>query len=186
MAVTATTTNLSAPSCLLIFDVGTGAVLQNVTLAGAWNVYTTAWQDSSSLASYNAYGTGCAGTLGVPGLAAIGGSRPQLGGLFQAQLSNLPANVGLVATGFSDQFAGPVPLPLDLSGLGMPGCQLLADPQVVQLVIGQNQIAVWPWALPANVAYLGLRFYQQGFALDAAANPTGLTASNGVAGRIGW
>lgn len=118
-AVTSTATSLSAPSELKIVDVLTGQALQTVTLSSMWNAYTTAWQDQASVAGYQAFGAGCAGSAGVPTLAPAAGSRPALGGVLQLQLSGLPTGGALVATGLSaTTTSSGLPLPLDLSALG--------------------------------------------------------------------
>jgi len=41
-------------------------------------------------ASYNRFGSGCAGSAGVPSLDADAHSLPMLGRTFRAQLSNVP------------------------------------------------------------------------------------------------
>ncbi|MCA8952651.1 MAG: hypothetical protein KDE27_24275 [Planctomycetes bacterium] len=188
LAVSATPTNLSSPSNLVVIDAYTGALLQNVTLNPAWNVYTTAWQEASPLATYAQFGAGCAGTNGVPVLDAVPGSRPALGSTFQATIGNLPAaNLAILTTGFSNTFNSSTsqPLPADLSGVGMPGCFQLADPVAIQFLFGSGGTAPWSWSIPSSQAWFGLPFYQQAFAIDAGANQLGLTASNGGAGVLG-
>ena len=76
VAVSSTATFLSTPSELVIFDAATGSVLQIITLTSMWNVYTTAWQDASPIASYTEFGQGCPGSLGTPLLtAAVNSTR---------------------------------------------------------------------------------------------------------------
>jgi hypothetical protein len=73
------------------------ALLQYITLPGAWNVYTTAWQDLRPDASYTAYGTGYAGSAGVPTLAA--GSLPRVGTVFTSIIGNIPTAVAFFGMG---------------------------------------------------------------------------------------
>jgi len=186
VAVTATAVNLSAPSQLLILDATSGALLHNITLTGLWNVYTTAWQDSSPTATYTAFGAGCSGTLGVPGLAAAAGSRPALGSTFTAEVTNVTNHAALLATGFSITSAGGLPLPLDLGSFGMNGCFLRVDPIAVSFLAGAANVATWTWPVPSAPSFFGLTFYQQAFVLDGAANSAGLTASNGAAAVLGF
>ncbi|HZT55452.1 MAG TPA: hypothetical protein VFA35_04435, partial [Burkholderiaceae bacterium] len=176
LAVTST-----APSLLLI-DVRTGALLQNIALPGASNIYTTAWQDLRPGAVYAPYGAGCAGSLGVPTLGAA--APPALGTFFQANVGNLPGGVAFMVTGFSATANGPTPLPLDLGPLGMPGCSLLAEAALTTLLLG-GTTATWQLAIPNDPTYLGFTFYNQGFALDPPANALGLTVSNGAHAVIG-
>lgn len=188
LAVTATPVNQSSPSNLVIIDVNTGALLQNVTLTPAWNAYTTAWQDGSPTATYEQYGSGCPGTLGVPELDATAGSRPALGTTFSATISNLPIDLAIMATGFSNTLNSGTsqPLPFDLGGVGMPGCFQIADPVAIQFLIGSSGSADWSWDIPSSEVWFGLPFYQQAYVLDAPANTLGLTVSNGGAGVLGF
>lgn len=43
----------------------------------------------------------------------------------------------------------------------------------------------WSWTLPTGSALLGLRFFQQGFVFDPAANAFGFVASNACSATIG-
>jgi len=137
-------------------------------------------------ASYAPFGAGCAGSLGVPVLANVAGSLPLPGTSLQATLGGVPAGLALMATGLSDTQSGGLPLPLSLDSLGMPGCQLFADAMLVDTLFATGATATWSWTLPAGSQLLGVRFYQQGFVFDPAANAAGLVASNAAAATIGW
>jgi len=136
-------------------------------------------------ASYRTYGTGCAGSLGLPTLAAATGSRPVLGGTLTLTLANLPIGLGFVVMGLSDTVHGPFTLPFDLSTFGMPGCHLRAEAIATQFVIGAGSSATWSLTVPASNAYAGFVFFNQAFALDPGINAAGLTATNGGRARIG-
>jgi hypothetical protein len=185
VALTATPVNLATPSYLVILDALSGVQLQYVTLPAAWNVYTTAWQDASPLAGYTPFGAGCPGSLGVPNLHAVPGSRPALGSMFALAIDNLPVNLAILTVGFSNTSSGAIPLPLDLGSLGMPGCFLLADPLATVFLVGAGQSATWNWNVPSSPVFFALRFYNQAFVLDGPANAAGLVASNGGAGFLG-
>jgi|GEM_PF-5348783 len=186
-AVSSTPTFLNAPSELHIVDVNTGSALQSVVLSSMWNVYTTAWQDASPLATYATFGASCSGTLGVPTLSAQVGSRPAMGGAFALALGGLPAGGALVATGLSaSATTSGLPLPLDLSALGMIGCSQLVDAFVVDFVSGGGGSATWNWTLPTQPSLFGAVFYNQAFVLDPAANAFGWTATNAGVGTLGY
>jgi hypothetical protein len=186
-AVTSTPQQVAPPGTLVVFDVLTGALLQSVPLGTMWNIYTTAWQDGSPTASYEPFGSGCAGTLGVPTLAALAGSRPALGTTFTAVAGNLPFGVAVLQVGLSNTFtSGSVPLPLALDSIGMTGCALLVDPLVPFALVQPGTSATWSWALPANPVLFGAQFFSQAFPLDPAANAFGFTASNGTIGTLGY
>lgn len=132
------------------------------------------------------YGQGC----GVPPLhvAASSGSVPALGQSFVSTMTNVPtgglpfANLGLSRTD-----AGGVPLPLDLSPLGMPGCWLLHDAGAIGLpctLVGGVVTYVLP--LPAAPSLAGARLYLQGAAFAPGVNAFGLLTSDGLELSLGW
>lgn len=136
-------------------------------------------------AVYGPTAAGCAGTSGVPTIAAAPGSRPLLGTTLNVTIGNLPLSQAIVALGFSDTQFGAIPLPFDLTPINMPGCFLRTDILLSTAVAGSGNTASWSLPVP-NVGPLnGLVFFNQAFALDPAANPTGLTVSNLARGRLG-
>jgi hypothetical protein len=187
VAVTSTAVFLNTPSELTIFDATTGAVLQTTTLAAMWNVYVTAWQDASPTATYGTFGQGCPGTLGTPALAASSGSRPALGTTLNISIDNLPFGLAAMASGLSSSItSGGLPLPFDLSIVGMSGCSQLVDALILDLVSEPGSSATWSWAIPNDPSIFGFVFFNQAFAFDPAANPFGFTASNAGVGTLGY
>jgi hypothetical protein len=136
-------------------------------------------------AQFGPYGTGCAGTLGVPQFAAQPGSRPLVGQVLLTDLTNLPFALGLVGVGLSNTSSGGLPLPLDLAAIGMPGCNLLADPLVTEVAVGTGSSATWAFAIPNQPSLVGFVVYGQGFSLDPSANAFGFTATNGARMKLG-
>lgn len=113
-------------------------------------------------------------------LAPRNGSLPVAGQTFRLQLSSLPnPSTAVLAIGFAMQ------PPIHLLSLGMPGCSLLAAPEITQLAVPGAGSANWDLPLPGSSAIVGFAFYLQGFALDRPANPFGATVSNGAAAIIG-
>lgn len=168
----------------LAFDINRNVV---VTFGGYGGVYRDdTWEYDPGLpASYTAFGSGCAGSLGVPSLAAAPGSRPAMGTTFRADIDNLPNGLAVIATGLSNTTTTTgQSLPLDLTFLGMPGCSLLADPIVLQTVVGAGNSAQWVWQLPNAANLYGVTFYNQALSLDLNANPFGVTVSNGAEGVL--
>ena len=89
----------------------------------------------TSAARWSAYGSGCPSSSGVaPTLDAQPGSAPVLGQPLVLELGDLPATpLVFVAAGLSGSQSGGVPLPIDLSSLGMPGCaQFVGDLGLLQ------------------------------------------------------
>ena len=136
-------------------------------------------------AAYASFGTGCAGSLGVPVLTNAPGSLPLPGATFTATISGAGAGLALMATGLSGTQSGGLPLPLPLAAIGMPGCDLLVEALLVDAVAAAGTTVAWSLPLPAGSALLGLRFFQQGFVFDPAANAFGFVASNAAAATIG-
>ncbi len=139
-----------------------------------------------SPAAFESLAAGCPGTLGSPGLALTHNwTRAWMGRTLSVDLTNLPQSTGFLAIGWSDQQAGSFQLPLDLAPFGMPGCHARVATDLIVPLTGANNAATWTTPVPQNNALLGVSFYQQGFAIDPAANAAGLTASNSVRVTIG-
>ena len=142
----------------------------------------------ATAAAYVPFGVGCAGSAGVPRIAARAGSRPWLGDTFVVSVDGVPApQVALMVFGLSDRDDRGIGLPLALDAIGMPGCALLASTEVVQPVTFPAGDAVGQWTVqvPEDTALIGGRFYNQALVLDRAANPFGATVSNAATGVVG-
>jgi len=87
--------------------------------------------------------------------------------------------------GASSSRWGAVTLPVDLSGLGMPGCTLHCSAEVALPLANLAGTASLVLPIPNSAALVGGVFYNQAFALDPPANPLGLIVSNAGAGTVG-
>lgn len=128
---------------------------------------------------------GCGGrglTVGIsnsgPGAPSVI-ERPVLGTTYSL------LGQGLGASGVSLHLVGFVPLAIDLTGLGAPGCTLAVDyvsmtPQIAD-ALGN---ARWPVAIPESPALVGIVAISQAAVLDYS-NPLGLTFSNAVTSTLG-
>jgi hypothetical protein len=149
----------------------------NVGLADTWEF------DLGPLASFTPYGTGCAGSRGVPTLIAQTNSLPRIGQTFTTRTTNLPwTGPALMLVGLSDTNYSGTPLPADLSMLSAPGCFLrtsIDDVQPVQNVLGT---ALWSFVIPPVP---GAQFFLQTVPFDPAVNPLNLTFSNGGRAVVG-
>jgi hypothetical protein len=96
-----------------------------------------------------------------------------------------PVSGALLFVGLSDRQWGPVPLPVGLGGLGMPGCQLLTEPLLMLPMLAQG--GTWFVRLPGFPVGVqaGTRFFAQGLAVSPAANSAALITSNGRALEVG-
>jgi hypothetical protein len=132
------------------------------------------------------YAAGCAGTNGVPRLAAVPGSRPWLGDQFRIEAQDVPSGAIPVALAFgaSRTRFGSFALPLDLSPFGMPGCALHASFDFVATAIARQGSATFSIPLQAP-AMPGTTVFQQALVLDPDANPAGVTLSDAAELRVG-
>lgn len=122
-------------------------------------------------------GTGCSWGGATPKLVAL---RPPWRGELLTQLATgLPAfarNTPFLLVGLKEL------VPVDLSGIGAPGCRLYlspTDPLVVLSGVNVGGAASWSFRVPALAT--GGTFACQAAVLEPAANPLGVAFSNGVA-----
>jgi hypothetical protein len=135
-------------------------------------------------ATYETFGNGCPGALGVPTVRLAPQSGPILGLVLTVELGNLPLGIGLMFTGLSNTlFGGAVPLPFPLAGFGFPGCDLLVDPLVVDTVVGPGTMATWSFPIPPSLTFAGFELFNQGASLDTG--PAFLAFSNGGRAVLG-
>ena len=133
--------------------------------------------------NYVAFGNGCAGSAGVPTLTAL--TQPLVGTTLQVEVDGMPADLGAMITGFSNQMTlGGTPLPANLGPAGFPGCELLVDPITTETLFGTSGTAVWALSIPSATSLVGLRFYNQAAVIDIAA-PGGVIFSAGGDARVG-
>jgi hypothetical protein len=131
------------------------------------------------------FGPGCAGTLGVPGLAPAPQSRPLLGTTLRLDATNLPVGAGIMMLGLGNTASPFGPLPLDLTPLGMPGCAGRVSPDAQTFLFGAGGTAQFALTLPLNPVLAGTLFYDQVLVLDPGVNAFGATMSDATASLIG-
>jgi len=165
-----TTTHLPIPA-----EGNTLAWLQQGSGPSAW------YEDSTpTLGALNApaqfvtFGTGCAGSAGVPDLhAATAGDLPWLGASFTTEVSGLPGFTATIMIMGLTETPG-----LPLASFGMPGClgYLTVDTTFFGVGAGTVQFSI---ALPATASLAGITYVNQGVVLDpAAGNGLGAVVSN--------
>lgn len=150
-----------------------GAVLDDVILTD---------QQIGYLATF---GDGCPGSNGTPTMLV--NQLPYVGQTFSIGLQQLPLNsIGVLVLG-SGHGGAPAGL-LSLSGIGMPGCTLYANLDVVVGIpsTGPFGTSVWASVLPNQPQIGGALFTTQFFFLDLPANAFGLSSTGGAIGRVGF
>ena len=106
-----------------------------------------------------------------PELAPAVGSPSSLGTTFTLEVQGLHdpnAPVLLLLGQRSNLVAGQL-LPLDLSGFGLPGCQLWLAPQWIEATFAVTGVATFDLALPATPVLAGLHLLAQAVEVDPAA-----------------
>ena len=126
------------------------------------------------------------GTSGTPALAPLPGELPWLGESFILDVSNLLASQpATLLLGASRTAWGTLPLPFDLTSIGMPGCTLHVGGELTLPVPHTTGVGRVVLAIPALPTLLGAAFYDQVVALDPAANRLGATVSNAGEAHVG-
>lgn len=167
------------------------ASLQRVVLFGGTYGLDDTWlknTTSSAPATVTAFGTGCAGSAGMPQMAPALGSLPWIGSSFQINLTNLPpfpfwAPFGVV--GYSNTTWGANSLPLDLTPVGMTGCHAHVSVDHIVTLANSGGASQWMIPVPASVPLVGARLYLQGSLVEPTANPFGMVVSNALAIVVG-
>ncbi|MEM7204453.1 MAG: integrin alpha [Planctomycetota bacterium] len=138
--------------------------------AGAAEAHVTAVRPNPG--SLRLIGAACPGSTGDLPRTALSG-RPAVGETFVTSLrAALPGSFTLL-------IPGAVRLAFPLSGLGAPGCTLLANPAfVIPVPIDATGKAVFPMPVPDMVEFVGATFYFQWIIVDPTANPLGLVATD--------
>ncbi|MEM7201654.1 MAG: hypothetical protein AAF628_15405 [Planctomycetota bacterium] len=137
-------------------------------------------------ATYRSFGNGCAGSAGTPSLVGAAGSLPWLGQTLSLQLTSVLAGqpAAVWVGGSRTQWQG-LTLPLELRAAGMPGCELLASPEVPVAVGTAGGTATLTVPLCVCASALGLSVFGQAAVADPGANPAGVVISNGIEAQIG-
>jgi hypothetical protein len=143
--------------------------------------------DFGTMASYTTYRSSCASSAGVPYMTNL--TVPRVGQRLDLQITGLgPSKVGYLLFGFSDQYWGVNPLPLDLTAFGAPGCFMHVDPLVAFIAPSDAAgVARVSWRVWTDPAYLGVEFFNQFVTLsDApAGRPLAITTTNAGRGVVG-
>lgn len=97
-----------------------------------------------------------------------------------------PLSFTALMIGFSRTSLGGVPLPIDLSLIGAPGCSLLVSQDAtIPTRVGGSGIATVSLYIPDQASLVGASYFTQFAVVDPGANALGLTFSNGIDTMIG-
>lgn len=182
----------TSPSARQNHEMAYDAARQSVVLFGGYayppglnlgDTWTTFASPAGS-ATATPYGSGC----GVPPLGFLPDptARPIIGQTAGATITNAPTVLAGVAMGWSNTFAFPVALPFGLSGIGMPGCDLLQSNQIFGLAATVTPLGLsFSTAIPNQVNLVGSHAYIQAYAFAPGQNALQIIASNGIDWQLG-
>lgn len=150
-------------------------------LADTWLYATTAVPTVAS------YGSGCAGSAGVPSLGPAPDSLPWLDNTFVVAGGSLPPSpLAFLAIGLSRTTWNALPLPFSLAGLGMPGCSLFTSVDLALATVPAAGSASWSIPICDCQGAIGLAFFLQALVLDPAAGNSAMAiVTNALEARIG-
>ncbi|MCU0863144.1 MAG: hypothetical protein MUC36_05085 [Planctomycetes bacterium] len=120
---------------------------------------------------------------GIPlRLQAQANVRPVLGTTFAMDVDQITAGslIGIMAFGATTFTPG-----LDISSIGMPGCQLYASLDALLSFPLTGSPTTYSFPVPSSPTLTGLVFYAQAATLTPGVNQLGLTASNGLELTLG-
>ncbi len=134
-----------------------------------------------------AFGTGCPSRVTTPSLRASRRGLAWLGTTITLETFHLAAASpgAALAIGTSATSWRGIPLPFDLSGLGMTGCTLWVSAELLLPAPVQAGVAEWPLTVPSNPSLLGVSVFGQGFAVELNTNPLGAVATNALRLELG-
>lgn len=159
----------------------TGIPLCPIYYSGIWCIRCCS--EDAFPAYYQSFGPGCPNSIGTAAL--LNAALPRLGQTMIVNVTNVPAQLGLMITGASNTFSSLGPLPLDLTPLGVTGCSLRVGLDLLDALFTFGTTASWSLNIPNQTTLLGARFYQQAFVFDPPLNPFGGAMSNGAEWQVG-
>ncbi len=168
----------SAANQLRLFGGGCGTSYTN----DLWALSLPVYSRSSN------YGQACIGSLGTPTISVTAPSAPILGTTVNVRLTNIFGSFipAFAALGFQRATFAGIPLPLDLTVAGLPGCLLQnsAD-QILVLTPPSSGIVNWPIVLPNSAQLLGAELFLQGLGFEVPGYPRWGSMTDGLVLRLG-
>ncbi|MAE75431.1 MAG: hypothetical protein CMJ85_01020 [Planctomycetes bacterium] len=122
----------------------------------------------------------------IPVLGNTG--QPVINTSFDVTLTSAQSTPGvaLLIMGFSKTKWGPIPLPLDLTPIGAPGCGLLVSYDAAfGVVVNASHEARFSYFIPNVPALYGFSWHNQYMVFDPTANTLGVVFTNGGTAKIG-
>jgi hypothetical protein len=158
------------PAAVSSMGMAYDATRGTVVVVGGFNgvgAPTATWELGGIGGTFALYGTGCLGSNNLsPRLRPM--TVPDLGATAQLDVTDLPGSSGFVylGGGLSDTTLGSLPLPLDLTSIGLTGCRAYMSNDVGVVLAHTAGTASWSLPVPNNAALVGFRMFLQALSLD--------------------
>lgn len=164
--------------------------LKRVLLYGGWDgsLNGETWiYETPQVARWALYGKACsARTAGRPQLAVVEPNLPWIGSSVEMSVRVVPTNTPVaMILGFSQNMWGAFRLPLDLTGLGAPGCTLYQAVDLITPATTNGNEARWSLPIPNNASLARQNAYVQALVVDATTNAFGAVFTQGAQLVIG-
>ena len=131
-------------------------------------------------------GAGCAGSSGTPAHSATG--TPEVGETVNYTLTNAPTNALCLAMfGFDTVTWNGLPLPVNLSIVGAPGCLLRINPVIYEAGVTSvfTGAKTTPVTFGTSPSLIGMQLYTQYAVYDPPANAFDWTVTNAIRTTLG-
>jgi len=131
-------------------------------------------------AAYDPLGAGCPGTVGVASNTAS--SLPVLASTLVVDIGNLPAPEAIaIIVGFT-----PIPAGVDLTFLGLNGCDGYVTLDFLSIELGAAGSASWSLPLPMTPGLAGAQLFTQAVVFNAGVNAFGAVMSDAATATVGF
>ena len=178
---------IELPGIEFVYDVHTGDLDGDGDLDVLTNLGSQVdWFRLQRASAATPYGVGCGNAAPLtltPTSSAVPGQS------ITARITNTPTPAAFIGFGLSDVVSSSgLPLPFDLSPIGMTGCTLYQSNDIFGLPTTSAGVPferLFALPLPSNPLLVGREAFIQAFSFAPLANPYGFLASNGVRYRLG-
>lgn len=149
------------------------------------------WSIALPVVSRNStFGAGCQGSNGrTLALTVVAGSTAHIGQQLQMQLANVPTTLAApyLLLGISKTQIQGLPLPMNLSLIGLPGCTgySSADLKSPMTLANTTGISSWTLNIPNGSYLLGMELHLQGLCFEIPSFSRWGSVSNAITARIG-
>jgi hypothetical protein len=144
--------------------------------------------EAQTSAGVSLFGTGCRGPAGTPTMTVVRNSLPIIGREFQLSLTALPGavyNTVFGVVGRSKTRWNGIPLPLDLTFMGITGCSMFVSPDHMEEIRNVGGSATWSMKVPNVSSIVGSTVYLQAWVIDGNANPGAVLVTNAGEAKVG-